>query len=285
MMKHQMVERLMMEGKPLKVALEAVGMAKSSYYYRPARKRKPQTLDEALVKAIHEILKGHAEVYGYRKVTMALRAARWTVNAKKVLRHLRVLGLTQPRKLKGQRWSRPAIIRPIVCNTYWEADLTYVWSGSSNTYLFVIIDAYDRDVAGDVFSDRCRALEAVKTLERAVLSRFGGRVPYGHELTLRVDRGSQFTARSFREAARIMNVRLEYAGIQCPEDKPYIESLFGSYKTEEVYRNEYSSLAEAITGWEGYRDWYRNDRLHQALWYKSPRDYAKVACNSKLLVA
>lgn len=33
-MKHQMVEGLMMEGKPLKVALEAVGMAKSSYYYR-----------------------------------------------------------------------------------------------------------------------------------------------------------------------------------------------------------------------------------------------------------
>jgi len=28
-----------------------------------------------------------------------------------------------------------------------------------------------------------------------------------------------------------------------------------------------------------------NDRLHQALWYKSPRDYAKIARNSKLLVA
>jgi len=32
-MKRQMVEELMMEGKPLKVALEAVGMAKSGYYY------------------------------------------------------------------------------------------------------------------------------------------------------------------------------------------------------------------------------------------------------------
>jgi hypothetical protein len=29
-----MVEGLIAEGKPLKVALEAVGMAKSSYYYR-----------------------------------------------------------------------------------------------------------------------------------------------------------------------------------------------------------------------------------------------------------
>ena len=216
---------------------------------------------------------------------MALRAARWTVNGKKVLRHLRALGLTQPRKLKGHKCSRPAIVRPVVCNTYWEADLTYVWTGSANAYLFVVIDAYDRDIVGDVFSNRCRAREAAEALESAVLSRFGGRVPYGHELTLRVDRGSQFTAHSFHEAARILNVRLEYAGIQCSEDKPYIESFFGSYKTEEVYRNEYNSLAEAKTEWESYRGWYRNDRLHQALWYKSPRDYAKIACNSKLLVA
>jgi len=284
-MKHQLVKGLKMEGKSLKIALEAVGMAKSSYYYQPVRKRKPRALDEALVKSINEARQGHAEVYGYRKVTMALRTAGWTVNGKKVLRHLRALGLTQPRKLKAQRWSRPAIIRPSVYNTYWEADLTYVWTGSANAYLFVVIDAWDRDIIGDIFSDRCRAREAVEALEEAVLSRFGGRVPYGHELTLRVDRGTQFTSRHFREAARTLNIRLEYAGVQCPEDKPYIESFFGSYKTEELYRNEYNSLAEARTGWESYRAWYCNDRLHQALWYKSPRDYTKIACNSNLLVA
>ena len=284
-MKRQMVEGLISEGKPLKIALEATGMAKSSYYYQAAGRRKPRSLDEALVKAIKEIRKGHAEVYGYRKVTMALRAVKWKVNAKKVLRHLRALGLTQPRKLKGQRWSRPAIVRPSVYNTYWEADFTYVWTGNANAYLCAVIDACDRDIVGDVFSDRCRALEATEALERAILSRFGGRVPYSHALTLRVDRGSQFTARSFREAARILNVRLEYAGIQCPEDKPYIESFFGSYKTEELYRNEYNSLAEARSGWESYRAWYRNDRLHQSLWYKSPRDYAKITFKSKLLVA
>ena len=103
-MKRQLVEGLIMEGKQLKVALEAAGMAKSSYFYRSAGWRKPRALDEALVRAINEVRQGHANVYGYRKVTMALRAAGWTVNAKKVLRHLRALGLTQPRKLKGQRW-------------------------------------------------------------------------------------------------------------------------------------------------------------------------------------
>ena len=130
-MKRQMVERLIMEGEPLKVALEAVGMAKSSYYYRSAGRRKPRALDEALVRAINEVRQGHAGVYGYRKITMALRAAGWTVNTRKVLWHLRASGLTQPKKLKGQRWSRPAIIRPSACNMYWEADLTCVWTGNA----------------------------------------------------------------------------------------------------------------------------------------------------------
>jgi transposase InsO family protein len=152
-------------------------------------------------------------------------------------------------------------------------------------YLFVVIDACDRDIIGDVFSDCCRAREAAEALEGAVLSRFGGRVPYSHKLTLRIDRGTQFIARSFREAGRTLNVRLEYAGVQCPEGKPSIESFFGSYKTEELYRNEYNGLAETRTGWESYRFWYRNDGLHQALHYKSPRGYVKITSQSKLLVA
>jgi transposase InsO family protein len=82
-----------------------------------------------------------------------------------------------------------------------------------------------------------------------------------------------------------LNVTLEYAGVKCPEDKPYIESFIGSYKTEELYRHEYRDFAEARTGWETYRTWYREDRLHQGLAYQSPLGYAKNAERSILLVA
>jgi putative transposase len=176
-------------------------------------------------------------------------------------------------------------VKPTRNNVYWEADFTYVWTGTSNAFLCVVIDACDRDIVGNVFSDRCRALEAAEALEEAMLSRFGGRVPYGHQLTLRIDRGSQFTAQRFRETARALNVKLEYAGIQCPEDKPYVESFFSSYKTEELYRNEYDSLAEARARWESYRDWYRHDRLHQSLGYVSPVKYATLVEKIILCVA
>ena len=66
--------KIIVGGESLKVALEAVGMAKSSYYYQPVRKRKPQALDESLVRSINKVRQGYAGVYGYRKVTMAFRA-------------------------------------------------------------------------------------------------------------------------------------------------------------------------------------------------------------------
>jgi len=276
-MKRKLVDKLTLEGASHVAALKAVDLAGSSYYYRPAAKRKPRALDADLVAAINKARKGHNEVYGYRKITMALRAMEMRVNGKKVLRHLRAMGLTQPRKLKGQRWTHPELVKPDVPNTYWEADFTYVWTGESNAYLCAFIDAWDRDIVGDVFSERCRAVEAAQALEMAVLNRFGGKVLAGHQLTLRVDRGSQFRAHRFRETARLLNVTLEYAGIKCPEDKPYIESFNGSYKTEEIYRHEYHGFMEARAGWEAYRAWYRFERLHQSLNYLSPVEYARRA--------
>ena len=153
-MKRKLVDKLTLEGASHVAALKAVDLAGSSYYYRPAAKRKPRALDADLVAAINKARKGHNEVYGYRKITMALRAMEMRVNGKKVLRHLRAMGLTQPRKLKGQRWTHPELVKPDVPNTYWEADFTYVWTGESNAYLCAFIDAWDRDIVGDVFSER-----------------------------------------------------------------------------------------------------------------------------------
>lgn len=66
-----------------------------------------------------------------------------------------------------------------------------------------------------------------------------------------------------------MNVQLEYAGIQCPDDKPYIEAFFSKYKVEEMYRNEYRNSAEAKADWELYRSWYETERVHQSLRYQT----------------
>lgn len=259
------------DGLSLTRALKAAELAKSSWYYR-SKPRLARPLNPKLVAAIEAAWPSTRGVYGYRKVTIALRTGGLRVNKKAVLRHLRVMQRLQPRRIKGRRWTRPRVVKPTVSNVYWEMDLTYVWCGSCFGYLFAVVDAYDKGIPGARLGDRCRAVEAVEALEEAMAARFGGgRVPEGHHLILRVDRGSQFVARRFREAAQALNITLEYAGIQCPEDKPYIESFFGHYKTEEVYRNAYTSTAEAQAGWKLYRVWYEADRVHQSLGYQTPQ--------------
>ena len=260
--KHRLTQR---------AALQAVGLARSTYCYKPRlESRSPKPLDAELSQAIYGVLK-RASVYGYRKVHASLRVQGWSVNHKRVLRHMRRLGLTQPRKVKGRKFTHPEVRYPEVSNEYWEMDLSYVWCGNQQGYLFALIDACDKGIPGDNFGDRCRAQEAEKALETGVLKRFGGRVPVGHRLILRIDRGPQFRARRFRKAALRFGVELEYAGIQCPDDKPYIESFFGKYKVEEVYRNEYRDLTEARMGWELYRSWYETKRIHQSLNYQTPK--------------
>lgn len=284
-MKRKLVKKITSEGTPLPAALKATELSSSSYYYQPKGERKTKALDMELVAAITLVRHGRGEVYGYRKITQTLKAQGMTVNAKKVLRHLRILGLTQLKKVKGIGFRRMDLIKPDTPDSYWEADFSYVWTGEGNAYLCAVIDGWGRDIVGDVFSDRCRAVEASEALEKAVMRRFGGKVPGYHQLTLRVDRGSQFRAYRFRETARLLNVKLEYAGVRCPEDKPYIEAFFSNYKTEEVYRNEYHNFEEAKENWESYREWYRNDRIHQGIDYLTPVQYAQRVNKSILLVA
>lgn len=269
--RRKQVEALVASGTPLGVALSTVGLAKSTWFYR-SRPRGPRALRPAVVAALRQV-DGFELAYGYRKLTHWLRRQGLWINTKCVLRHTRALAMLQPKKRKGPRWTSLAPIHPTVPNTYWEADTTPVDTGEGRSWACVIVDPAlgSAPVAG-ALSDRCRASEASAVLEAAVLEAFPatGRVPDGHELIVRVDRGGQFVATAFRQTAAALNVRLAYCGVQCPNDKPYIESFFSLYKTEEVYRNEYRTRAEARAGWARWRGWYLNERLHSRLGYRPP---------------
>ena len=262
----------------LKIALEAVGLSRSSYYYKGNVKenvhKREYPLDEAL-KFILLSLSGYELTLGYRKtmdyIDFALNQGHY--NHKKVYRHMDVLEMLQPKRIKKQ--SKPkkelAFYSPIKSNVRWEADLSYVFFGSGTAHAFVVIDTYDKEVIGRYFSMRARAAEAVAALDRAVAARFGDSIPEGFEVTMRVDRGCQYTAEEFCLAAEKRSwLAIEYCGVQAPNDKPYVESWFACYKREEVYRNDYRNFWEAKTGFESYTDWYNNRRPHGSLGNLSP---------------
>jgi len=255
----------------------ALGISKSSYYYKGCgRDRRKRDLDPELTAKIMS-LTGYELAYGYRKVAKKLRK----YNHKKVHRHMKALGRTQPRRHKKKDWVHLPTVCPIRPNIRWEGDLSYVFDGTQNTYLFAVIDCYDKELIGDYHGLRCRADEALASLRRAVWNRFGAdRVPNDEHVTLRIDQGSQYISKKFREGAANLGIKLEYCGINCPNEKPYIESFFAQYKREEVYRSEYRCFTDASDGWESYRAWYNSDRIHQGIGWRTIAEF-RQCCESR----
>lgn len=265
-----MVNKLKNTGMRLNEALKCVGLSKSTYYYK-TKIRNKRPLDPELV-ALLQKLEGYELTYGYRKVTKYLPKH---YNHKKVLRHMQRLKMTQPRKLKGEKWTILPYNPPERSNQRWECDLTYVPYGEKQfAGLFAIVDCFDKEVLGDNFTRFFTAEQARVALEYAVFKRFPNGVDKELQLVVRVDRGSQFIARIFKEAVRLSGLNIQFCGIQCPDDKPYIESFMSKYKTEEVYSNSYDTFEEAKASWLSYKAWYNTRRLHQSLSYQTPEQFA-----------
>lgn len=264
----------------LSLALKALGLNRSSYYYKP-KVRVPEKRIKALdfrLTALLSQLKGYELTLGYMKTTNYIKhtfghLGHW-YNHKKVYRHMRILNLLQPKQIKKPH--RPAKggvnwYSPLKSNVRWEADLTYVSSQQGNTYLFTVIDTFDKEIIGSWFGLRCRALDAVKSLEAAILKRFpNAKVPDDLDLVLRIDRGCQYTAEEFGNCARKFNLNLEFCDVQAPNQKPFIESFFANFKREEVYRNDYLNSSQASSAWLSYVHWYNFSRPHASIGYLSP---------------
>ena len=269
---------------PMKIALKALMINKNTYYYENKTEidKRTKPLDPALESMLKQ-LEGYDLVYGYRKITDLFEI----FNHKKIYRHMKVLSMLQPRKLKKKKLTRLEISSPIRSNVRWEGDLTYIWDGIKMNYLFVVVDAYDKEPIGDYYGLRCRADESIVALEEAVKSRFGSLEPWPKDrearVTMRVDQGSQYISQKFKCRAKELGVKLEYCGIDCPDDKPYVECFFARYKCEEVYRNEYRSYSQALMGWVQYKQWYKTNRIHQGLGFLTIPEFKKKHQEAPLL--
>ena len=237
-----------------------MGLNRSSWYYTPKlsqHKKSSRPLDQNLVSRLTH-LSGYELTLGYHKVCAYLRTVyNDYFNHKKVYRHMSVLHLLQPkiiRKPKKKKLPSVLFYCPLQSNLRWESDLTLIPTEEGFLYLFTVIDAFDKEVIGSWFGFRCRRQEAPEDLS----------------LTLRLDRGCQFTAQDFAAEARNLNISIEFRDVQAPNQKPFVESFFANFKREEVYRNIYKNTLQAFSAWPKYLDWYNNHRPHASIGYLSP---------------
>ncbi len=223
--------------------------------------------DGSVDAAIVEVAKANP-TDGYRIVCAWVgRKLHRPVNRKRVLRVLRDQRLIQRRGREPKR-RRPGFFRVERPGQLWHLDMTSVWVAEHGwVYLNAMIDCCTREIVGWELGLRCRAVEAIAVIERAVLEQA---IAPG-TLTLGTDNGSAFTARATRLVISGLGVKHRRGGYRDPESQAFIESWFRYLKERCIWRNEFETLDQAREVIAAYIDHY-HDRPHSRLDYRTPRE-------------
>jgi putative transposase len=147
-------------------------------------------------------------------------------------------------------------------NQVWSTDITYIRMARGFLYLVAIMDWFSRYVLAwrtSITLETAFCLEALEqAFERAQPEIFNN------------DQGSQFTSTAFTGRLQAARVRISWDGRGRALDNIFVGRLWRSVKYEEVYLKDYQSVSEAERGLNAYFHFYNQERLHQALEYKTP---------------
>jgi len=89
---------------------------------------------------------------------------------------------------------------------------------------------------------------------------------------------SQFTSDDFTGTLERHEVTISMDGKGRYMDNIFVERLWRSLKYEEVYLNAYASVAEAKAGIGSWLGFYNEERQHQSLGYRTPRQAYETEC-------
>jgi putative transposase len=246
-----------------------VGVARSSVYRLPAAADPEELALMALIDRQYLV----RPFYGSRRMTAWLRRQGHTVNRKRVQRLMRRMGLEaihpKPRTSRPAPEHRiyPYLLRGLAItrpNQVWCADITYIPMACGFLYLVVVMDWFSRRVLAWRLSNTMDAGFCVEAIEEA-LERFGPPEIFN------TDQGSQFTGLAFTATLEAHGVAISMDGRGRWLDNVFVERLWRSLKYEEVYLHGYETVAAARAGIGSWLRFYNEERLHQALDYRTPK--------------
>jgi putative transposase len=262
---------------PVVVQCRLLKVARSTLYYRPV----PVSEDDLAVMRRMDALHLAWPFYGSRRMAATLRREGWEVNRKRAKRLMTVMGIEaiyqKPNTSKGHPDHKvyPYLLRGLIIdrpNQVWCADITYIPMAKGFVYLVAVMDWFSRRVLSWRLSITMDTDFCVEALREAV-----GR--YGPPEIFNTDQGVQFTSAAFVDELASRGVQISMDGKGRYLDNIFIERLWRSLKYEEVYIKAYDSVAEARRSLGVWLAFYNDERPHQSLGYRTPREiFEGVAC-------
>jgi putative transposase len=244
-----------------------LGLNRSSLYYEPA----PESPENLRRMRLIDRQYTDCPFYGSRRLTAWLVSQGEAVNRKRVQRLLRLMGLEaiypKPKLSAAGRGHRvfPYLLRGVAIrrpDQVWSTDITYVPLACGFMYLAAVLDGYSRYVIAWRLSNTLDGAFCLDMLEEALRR--------GRPEVFNTDQGVQFTAQAWTGRLEAAGVQVSMDGRGRCLDNVFVERLWRSVKYEDIYLRGYEQVPELARGLSRYFGFSNEERMHQALDYRTP---------------
>lgn len=266
--------------------LSLLSMSKTAHYYVPTEKYQREWEQELLNK-IDEIYTEH-QYYGHRRIWKQLLALNYSIGRKWVrsaMIHMGIMALYPKPKTSVARKEHKKY--PYLLETYkndnnqvvieranhtWSADITYVRLDKGFAYLAAIIDWHTKKIMAWKLLNTMDVFLTTSVLNEA-LER------YSKPEIMNTDQGSQYTAQEHIAILTQHGINISMDAKGRSIDNICIERFWRTIKYENIYVNDYKTLANAKQGIANYIETYNQRRLHSSIDYQVPDDVYDQSMN------
>ncbi|MEM6473899.1 MAG: IS3 family transposase [Planctomycetota bacterium] len=258
---------------------EILGFSRSAYQRfqnTPSSQREQSDMDvlPLVITTFHR----HRRRYGARRIAADMKQQGFPIGRERAAKLLRIAGLSaiQPRSFKPRTTESRHTLgynenllldqpEPTGINQLWVGDITYIPIVRSGfAYMSTLMDRFSRRVIGwSLAMDMTEGL-VIETLRKAIRNRQPGRGLIHH-----TDRGGQYAGKKYRAIIQRSSMRQSMSRAGDCYDNAFMESCFGTIKTE-LQMTEYESYGDALKELIEFIDYYNTSRLHSSLGYLSP---------------
>lgn len=275
---------------PQAVSCRALGVSQS-WFYKWRNGRLPPRVQrrDALKAEVARLFTLHRGKYGSPRITADLQDAGWRVSQNSVAALMREQGLAARRKKsrKGAtrpgkgRWRAPDLVRRDFparrINRKWFGDGTQIPTDEGKLHLVSVMDVASRRVLGFTLAERHDAQMAYGALTMALAVR-GGQAP---GVIFHTDQGSEYTARSFRQACERLEICQSMGRPGSALDNAVIESWHSTLEFELRRAEHFTTRAQARARVSAWIEDYNTTRRHSACHMMSPVNYEKALAAGK----
>jgi transposase InsO family protein len=258
-------------------------VSRSGYYawerHEPSLRERD---NEELLRRILEVHSQSRRLYGSPRVVVELRKQGVRCGRNRVARIMRehlIRGEVKKRRFRRTTDSRHdyalasnLLVERSQTEGVWASDMTFVPTSEGWLYVAAVMNVKSRRIIGLSMSDRLTQELASSALRDAV-----GRQSPSEGLIHHSDRGRQYASYAYQELLREYGMIPSMSRSGNCYDNAYLESFFGTLKTELVHGERYRTRLEArLSIFEYVEVFYNRQRSHSALGYRSPEQYEKL---------